>query len=305
VNTAVTAPAPNPAEINGDLKLTAQQLRAYLRYHEDRNQRNSERSRELGIMTKPIPLPKTRAPAAASPARVMVSAFFALAAERLRPLFAGRSVTMLDLGCGAGGAVLPFFEAVGLKGRYIGLDIARHRSWDANTSASFSRELIVADVHNFDAATLPPIDLLVSSTALEHIRDDRDSVQRIAARLAPGGAQVHYVPGEAALPFYGPHGWRQYSAACLREIFPEGDIYRAGGWCSSALHLRTVTTGGDDAWRFRHPAMYQALRRLSLVADRVLGNTPATMYGVIVPPTASRYQTGSLQEHTALASSAA
>ena len=192
---------------------------------------------------------------------------------------------MFDLGCGTGNAVLPFFEEAGLRGRYIGLDIKGDKRFPTVSSRSFSRELIIADIHTFDVGTLPPIDLFVSATALEHIRDDADAVARLTTRLAPGGAQVHYIPGEAALKLYGQHGWRQYSPRCLQALFPEGDLYRAGGHCSNALHERAITRGAPDhSWRSHHPQLYRHLRNASLVIDRVLGNQPSTMYGVIVPP---------------------
>ncbi len=95
----------------------------------------------------------------------MVSAFFSMAARRLTPHFKGREVTMFDLGCGTGNAVLPFFEEAGFRGRYIGLDIKGDKRFPAVSSKSFSRELIVADIHTFDVGTLPPIDLFVSATA--------------------------------------------------------------------------------------------------------------------------------------------
>ncbi len=279
---------PPPAALNGDLPLTGEQRRAYMAHHADRNRSNARRSRELGIRTRPIPLPNTRAPDRASPARVMVSAFFAHAAERLWRACRGMGpvppITVLDIGCGAGNAVLPFLESVGFGGRYIGLDISPHRAWATHTSTSFTRELIVDDVHTLDVRRLPPIDLLVSSTALEHLRDDAGSLARLAALLTPRGAQIHYVPGEAALPLYGPHGWRQYSPACLRALFPRAELYRAGGACSSALHAWAIPSDGSPGLRECRPGLYRLLRKGSLLIDRLAGNTPATMYGVLVMP---------------------
>jgi SAM-dependent methyltransferase len=277
--------ADDPAGINGDLPLSRAQLDAYMRFHAERNRANAHRSRREKVLTAPIPVSLAGAIAASSPARVMVSAFFTMAARRLAPFFRGRDITMLDLGCGGGGAVMPFFEEAGLRGRYIGLDIAAPKAFSAAPTSAFTRELIVADVHTFNPASLPSIDLLVSATALEHIRDDAGVINRFAARLAPGGAQAHYVPGEAALLLYGQHGWRQYSPACLRRLFPTAELYRAGGPCSAALHKRAITRGSpNNAWRDRHPCLYPILRDFSLCADRLLGNVPATMYGVIVPP---------------------
>jgi SAM-dependent methyltransferase len=284
---------PPPEAINGDLPLTSELRRAYMAHHAGRNRANARRSRELRIATAPIPLPGTRGSDLASPARVMVSAFFAHAAKRLWKAYRGAgevpAITVLDIGCGAGNAVLPFLESAGFRGRYIGLDISPHRAWASHTSATFTRELIVDDVHTLDVRRLPPIDVLVSATALEHIRDDAGSLARLAARLTPHGAQIHYVPGEAALPLYGPHGWRQYSPACLRRLFPNAELFRAGGACSSALHARAIPSDGSRGLRERRPRLYRVLRQGSLLIDRLAGNSPATMYGVLVMPSAPQF----------------
>jgi SAM-dependent methyltransferase len=274
----------DPAHINGDVKLNREELEAYLNYHAERNRQNRRRAKELGVRTSPIPLDGFDVPSTASPTRVMVAAFFSYGARRIRQWFLDRPITVLDVGCGSGAAALPFLEAVGLRGRYIGLDIARHKAWDATTSTGFTRELVVADAHTFDELRLPEIDVMVSAAALEHIRDDVGVIQKLQSRLCRVSAQLHYVPGEGALPLYGTHGWRQYSPACLRELFPDGEILRAGGVCSSAVHLRTITRGGDQAFRFRHTAIYKHLRTASVIADRVLGNPSPSLYGVIVMP---------------------
>ncbi len=275
----------DPAAINGDLPLTREAFRAYMEHHEARNRRNEARSRRLGVRTMPVPLGRAAESREASPSRVMVTAFFDMAARQLAPHFRAREVTMLDLGCGSGGAVLPSFERAGFRGRYIGLDIAAHPRFAAQRSGAFTRELVLADVHAFDVSRLPPIDLLVSATALEHIRDDAGAIRRLESRLSAHGAQAHYVPGGAALAMYRAHGWRQYSAACVRDLFPSGEIYRAGGWFSNALHVATITRAEPGrSLRDRHAHAYVALRTLSLIGDRLIGNAAASMYGVVVLP---------------------
>lgn len=275
----------DPAQINGDLPLTRAQFRAYIAHHRARNRDNHARSRRLGIRTMPVPLLPVDVGPDATPSRVMVTAFFDMAARRLAPYFRDRDVTMLDLGCGSGAAVLPSFERAGFRGRYIGLDIAAHRKFTAQRSRAFTRELVVTDVHSLDPATLPPVDLLVSATALEHIRDDARAIAKLESRLAPGSAQAHYVPGESALNLYLAHGWRQYSPACVRGLFPHAEIYRAGGMCSNALHLATITRAAPgSSLRESHPRTYTFLRRLSMIGDRVIGNAGASMYAALVLP---------------------
>lgn len=276
---------PEPALLNGDLPMSRTRRAQYLAYHAERNAANAERSRFDGVQTIPIPRGRTRVAPGASPARVSASHFFEHAARELSPYFAGRPITMLDLGCGRGEAALPFFAALGLSGHYIGVDIAKHASWSDRPVRGFTKQLILSDIHRLDLAALPPIDLLVSCTSLEHIRDDRAAIERLSKHLAPGAAQAHFVPGEAALPLYQTHGWRQYSPRCLRDLFPTAELFRSGGPFSSELHYRAFTTS-DPAknWYARKTALYHALREITMRIDSLLGSSEPTMYGVLIRP---------------------
>jgi SAM-dependent methyltransferase len=270
-----------PADLNGDLDLSREDRRAYMRFHADRNRTTAIES--LGIRTLPPAAWGASAPAGCTPSRVSMLTFFEWAARELRSHFRDRHITIVDIGCGTGRTLDPF-AALGYRGTYIGLDIARHPKWKDGPQGGFTRQLIVGDVQAMSLAALPPIDILLSATALEHIRDDAGAVARLSARLAPGAAQAHFVPGEAALPLYGPHGWRQYSPHCLRGLFPAGDIYRFGGRWSNALHARAVTAPtnrGELAMGERRPRLYSLLRSAAMLADRACGNRPAAMYGVL------------------------
>lgn len=282
-----TAPhsLPEPALLNGDLPMSRTQRAEYLRYHAERNAENAQRSRDEGVTTRPIPRGVTKVSAPSSPARVSASHFFEHAARELSPYFAGRPITMLDLGCGRGEAALPFLAALGLSGHYIGVDITKHGSWSDRPVGGFTKQLILSDVHRLDLAALPPIDLLVSCTSLEHIRDDHAAIARLTKHLAPGAAQAHFVPAEAALPLYQTHGWRQYSPRCLRDLFPAAELFRSGGPFSSELHLRAFTTS-DSAhnWYARKPALYHALREITMRIDSLLGSSEPTMYGALIRP---------------------
>jgi len=272
-----------PAQLNGDQPLSAAQAALYMAYHAARNARNNALSRREHIRTRHAPACRSILPTDISPPRAALNSFFAFAAETLAPELAERDATILDIGCG-GAPCLPFFEAAGYRGTYIGLDVARHPRWTDAPTRAFRKRLILADAAETDARLLPPLDLVISSTALEHIREDALAIARLSARLRPGGAQVHYVPGEGALPLYGPHGWRQYSPRCLRALFPDGVIYRAGGPISAVVHRLAITRPTQQkqpTWMIRYPGRYRLLRDLALSADRVLGNRPATMYGVI------------------------
>lgn len=279
------SPCVEPSLINGDLPMSRTQRAEYMRYHAERNAANAQRSRDEGVTTRPIPRGVTKVSAPSSPARVSASHFFEHASRELSPYFAHRPITMLDLGCGRGEAALPFFAAIGLSGHYIGVDITKHANWSDRPVAGFTKQLVLADIHRLDLAALPPIDLLVSCTSLEHVRDDHAAIERLSAHLAPGAAQAHFVPGEAALPLYQTHGWRQYSPRCLRDLFPNAELFRAGGPFSSELHWRAFTTiDPSNNWYANMPALYYSLREITMRIDSLLGSSEPTMYGALIRP---------------------
>ncbi|MEI7657579.1 MAG: class I SAM-dependent methyltransferase [Phycisphaerae bacterium] len=287
-------PVVEPESINGDLPLSREQRVAYMQHHEARNAELAERS--IGIATRIGPRPLRRrgdlgsaVTDGCSPGRVAAVEFFAHAAACIAAMAGDRPVTIVDVGAGAGGQLDAFIDA-GLRGRYIAIDIARHRKWKDGPRSHFERTLIVADVNRFDAGTLPPIDVLVSNTALEHIRDDAGAIRSLSTRLAAGAAQAHFVPAEAALHLYGPHGSRQYSPWCLEQRFPTGEIFRYGGPAAAAVHREWITpaTQAGGCRRDQDPAAYRRLRDLAMDQDEQDGNTPALMYGVLVAAASAR-----------------
>lgn len=274
---------PAPECLNGDRPLTAEERAAYMAHHRARNAVNSAASRTASVRTLPAPASRAAADPGSTPARVATLRFFEWAAQHLAPSFSGRDVTIVDPGCGTG-RQLAHFERAGFRGTYIGIEISRHAAWKDGPTSRFRRELRVADIHSFDPSVLPPIDLLVSSTALEHLRDDARSLALLRSRLAPGGAEIHVVPGEASLDVYGPHGWRQYSPACLARLFPNADIFRLDGPSSRAIQRHATSPAWEPSrpsLAKRRPRVYRAIRDAALGLDRLLGNPKPTMYGVL------------------------
>lgn len=275
--------APHPSTLNGDLALTPAQTRAYVAYHTQRNARNAAATLAAGVETAPTPVWGATLEGTMSPSRALLNGFYTALARRLAPRMTGRPVTIVDLGCG-GGARLKTFADAGFSGDFIGIDIERHPKWPTAPIAGLRPSFIRADLHTFDERTLPPIDLLISTTALEHLRDDQGIIRRFGARLAPGGVQAHFVPAEEALHLYGKHGWRFYSPICLRRMFPRGEIHRFGGVFSNALHIHAIYEPSRRARPTlpeQRPRLYAWLRAASLVLDRLARCPRPSMYAVV------------------------
>lgn len=276
----------HPSELNGDLNLTPTQTRAYIAYHTERNARNLAASEAAGIVTRPSPVWGLSLEGGASPSRALLNAFYDWLARGLAPRMARRPVTVVDLGCG-GGARLRTFADAGFAGDFIGIDIARHPNWPASPIGGLRPAFIRADLHCFDERTLPPIDILISTTALEHLRDDEGIVRRFTRRLAPGGVQAHFVPSAEGLNLYGKHGWRSYTPICLRRMLPDATIYRFGGVFSNALHVHAIyepSRRGEAFLSATRPRAYAWLRAASLLLDRAMGCPRPSMYAAVTPP---------------------
>lgn len=277
----------HPSKLNGDNPLSPDERRAYLAYHARRNAERRRAGRDVPTLPGPH-RPVTRTPGA-SPSRVAVSMFFRLAAEEARRRFAGRPVTILDLGCGRGN-VLDAFLDVGMTGHYVGLDLVRHARWSDEPIGAFTRELILGDIHALDFSRLPMADIVTSCTALEHIRDDAWAVGMLATRTAQCGLHAHAMPGEGALALYGTHGWRQYTPVDLDALFPGGTIYRYGGPFSHRWHRTAITRRlmkGKSMLHESRPRLYARVRDAAMRADHILGEHLPTIYGVLWSPPAA------------------
>lgn len=272
--------APLGLHVNGDLPLSREQARAYVDHHRARNAELARRSRK--VRTTGYSPRRVRSESLSSPSRVAMMDFLAWALLRHRPRFGGGAVTVLDIGCGSG-EYLPLLEQAGYQGTYVGLDVARHARWSDEATARFERRLILGSALRMAPEELPEADLVISSTALEHIRDDAEAVRRVGSRVRPGGVEIHLAPACDALRLYGPHGWRQYSPWCVRELFPGCEVHRIGGWFSSMAHLAFITrpaARGRDP-RAAHPRLYRMIRSAALRGDALVGHRPATILGVV------------------------
>jgi SAM-dependent methyltransferase len=279
----------DPAAINGDRQLSSGEHRAYMQFHRQRNAENAAKSRQERVVTLPGPGDAAFNPAW-SPARHDAAAFFSWVGRLAFERFGPEPITIIDLGCGAG-FTAPHLADAGLAGDYVGIDIAQRKNWSDQPIGPLRPSLIVGDIATLDLELIPRADLIVSATALEHIEDDRGAIERLRSRLSPRGIHAHFVPGEAALDLYGPHGWRQYSPRCLHAIFPTGDIFRFGGAGTNRLHASLITrptSRGQRDGRSRHPLLYAKALRRARAIDASLEWNPASMYAVLVDPERQR-----------------
>jgi len=271
--------------MNGDQHLSSDDRTAYLNFHAARNRANAQRSAREGVKTRAAPFAVPFDRSLASPSRLVMDELVRRFARKFARYWGGRSIRVLDIGCGSGYAC-SLLEAGGLGGTYVGVDHALHPAFDGLESATFARRHVITDILELDPADIGPVDLLISMTALEHFEDDAQALRTARRTLAPGAAELHVVPAEDGLRLWRTHGWRQYSPACVRALCPGAEIYRIGGAVSGFVHHRTITVPNERHvdWRAAHPRLYRALRGVATALDPLSLNRPASLYAVVKPP---------------------
>lgn len=84
---------------------------------------------------------------------------------------------------------MEFFRRHGLSGRYLGIDVVPGADWERYAATPSPLE---ASYRCGPIETVPlpeaAFDLVLSSSALEHVEDDRQAVRRIFAATRPGGS---------------------------------------------------------------------------------------------------------------------
>jgi SAM-dependent methyltransferase len=252
------------AEVCGDSPLTVSQRFAYLVANVLRN------LRERG--PRPIIEPFFAArlattPAMASPSRMLTEAYLELRLPKLLPV--GR-LRVLEIGCGSG-RLCSLLARVGYYGDYVGIDISDR--FDPTPVDGFTRRFVHTDVHAFDPGA-QRFDLILSVSALEHIPEDGTLIARLPGWLAPGGLDLHFVPGGWGLAAYLWHGWRQYPLAAIRRKFGGAVVASPlGGMAGAMLHVAFITLGEmllRLTVRRRWPAAYGWMLDRCLKLDRWL-----------------------------------
>lgn len=195
--------------------------------------------------------------------------------ELARYLVAAGTLTpdaeILDIGAGRGG-LLAAFVRLGY-GRVAGLDPSEGCVAAMRSSGLFAA---VGEIEDEQWATDPRFfDLVVLSHVLEHVFDVADAFERIARRVAPGGAIYIEVPdasrytteGFPPYYFFDPEHINHFDAATLAAL--------AGrhGWRAFATWSRMLELEGGQ----RYPAVGIVLRRATVPAPSGPGASAATV----------------------------
>jgi SAM-dependent methyltransferase len=274
-----SAPDGPTDEISGDGTLTKRLKWIYLVRNLRRNLAGGRHSLSAGQRFCANRLPGTSP--LSSPSRALTEAFLTTVLPALTP---PRPIRVLEIGCGSG-RLRDLLSRAGYSGVYVGVDIEdRFTQRESPFTATFVR----SDIHAFE--TRDRFDLVISVSALEHIRDDRTLVRRLDAFLVPGGLQVHFVPSGWGLFAYLWHGYRQYSLGSLMDRFDPARVRvtALGGLPSLLLHVAFITVGETLLplrLRERLRVLYGRSLDLCLTMDRALPLC-ATMYAVAQGATA-------------------
>jgi SAM-dependent methyltransferase len=265
------------SEISGDIRLGVADRLRYLWLNALRNLSSVGR----GPRTRPFFPDLRRASqvmAGQSPSRLAMELFLEAELPRLVP---PRCLDVMEIGCGSG-SMAERIAGFGYGGTYLGLDIQDRFRRDRPPGFPFETAFQQIDVHMFT----PPrqYDLMLSSSALEHIPDDTVLIRRFPSFMKPGGIELHVIPSGASLGTYLWHGYRQYTPVMLAGRFgPNIEIVRLGGLGSYILHGLFIT--GPEMLLHRSlrkamPRVYLALLRAALRIDRVIPVCP-NAYAVV------------------------
>lgn len=115
------------------------------------------------------------------------------------------SISVLEIGCGEGGNLLPFLEA-GCN-RISGIDLSvtkieNARSFYSAIPGGDKVEFIAADI--YDSASAGSFDLVIMRDVLEHIHDQARFIGFVKRLINPGGILFIAFP-----PWYNPFGGHQ------------------------------------------------------------------------------------------------
>lgn len=229
------------SEVCGDVPLIPAQRARYVRAGLEeifRSLKDRPRARPY-VCRRIVAASHAEIESAASPLRVYTNQCL----RQYIPRYCPAEAEVVDIGCGNGQHVR-LFDRAGIKGTYIGIDLQAGSGWDDlrdEPGATMKREFVIARAEDL-SLDHRRADFSLSSSALEHIENDRDAVKALFAQTVLGGYGIHIVPAAWSLFLYGYHGWRKYSSSRLRGMFEDAgfevaDLLSLGGLPSYLLHL--------------------------------------------------------------------
>jgi len=196
---------------------------------------------------------------------------------------------ILDDGCGVG-EYLAHLEARARRAHGVEFDPEHVRTARRRVQSAFVVRGSAERLPYADGA----FDLALSHEVLEHLADDRASVEEIVRVLRPGGRLVVFVPnrgypfethgvywrgryvfGNIPLVNYLPRAWRGRLAPHVRA-YAASDLQRLFSGLPVRLVSRTVVFGGYDNLIARWPGAGRVLR----AALQALERTPLRAFGL-------------------------
>jgi SAM-dependent methyltransferase len=194
---------------------------------------------------------------------------------------------MLENGCGLG---LYLQHLTPHVGSIIGLEFDLDRAREAHTHSPY--------IINGASEELPfltsSFNVILSHEVLEHVRDDRRSVEEMVRVLTPGGIIVLFVPnlgypfethgiywrgryhfGNIPLVHYLPSRWRKQLAPHVR-VYSNSDLEQLFSKLPVRIIKREIVFGAYDNIIYRFPTLGRTLR----AAFQWMEHTPLKIFGL-------------------------
>lgn len=262
-------------KLNGDVKLSPAQRLTYLGYHFFRGLIGSFSTLSISHF-HPTNLPNITKD---SPGRLSINSFLTHMAPLIKPK---TGLDIIDIGCGSG-YIADILEREGITGTYTGIDIFKHPDFLTSKKTPITRDLQIQDIQTSN--NLPEVDLVISNTSFEHIKNDQAVASIAKMTTKNNGTQIHIVPSYYSLFIYLWHGYRQYSKKDVMNLF-DGQtytVYGLGGWISSMVHFFFITIPALILRldKFRQNQLYSKIVIRALYLDKYLPIAPP-FYAIVI-----------------------